>query len=323
MTKLEKFMFDTEFEVDDADWDKEEAEEPVDPNTLPHYSEYDMQAALEKARQESYAEGHATGLAEARNEVEAFAAKELVAVAQKLERLAKAEEANTDQARREAAELALAVGRRLAGALIELHPVAFAEEMIAETLAHMTEALRDSKVVIRVSPDLAEPLTAHIAAVTAKVAFTGQAIVIGDDTLKTGDCRVEWANGGAERLHEDTERWVEDAVARYLVALQEPALHPAVEADEPAAAPQDADAEEPAEAADGVKSVGGSKSVRYDDPAEAEQPAPGVKSVGGSKSVRYDDAGAETTETPAVESADKPADDTVKTVGGSKSVRYD
>ncbi len=324
MAKLEKFLFDTEFEVDDPDWDKEEAEEPVDPNTLPRYSEYEMQGALEQARQEARAEGHAAGLAEAKASIDAFVANELVTLGKRIERLAVAEEANTDAARHEAAGLAMAIGRRLSGALIEMHPVEYAEAMIVDTLEHLTEALRESRIVVRVAPDLAAPLGEHIAAITAKVAFAGQAVVIGDETLGPGDCRVEWAQGGAEMIHSETDRWVSDAVARYLTSLEEPVEVEEEIEEAPVEAAEETEGA-PDEGQNGVKSVGGSKSVRYDETPEEEAPDTGVKSVGGSKSVRYDEPAPEADDAPAADADDTPADagEEIKTVGGSKSVRYE
>ncbi len=287
MAKMEKFLFDTEFEVDDEDWDKEEVVEAPDPDTLPHYSENEMRTALQEAREASHAEGLAIGLSQARSEIASFASQEMVKIGRQIERLADAEASNIDIARREAAGLALAVGRRLAGALIDRHPLAFAEQMIAETLSHLTETLRDSRIVIRVGPELVEPLSAHIAAITAKVAFTGQAIVIGEDGFAAGDCRVEWAHGGAERLMAEIDGWVGDALNRYLTAIEEPSAPEPDDLDEREEETAPEAVEQPE---DGVKSVGGSKSVRYDAPAsDADQPdADEIKTVGGSKSVRYD-----------------------------------
>lgn len=319
MAKMEKFLFDTEFEVDDEDWDKEEVEEAPDPNTLPRYSENEMQAALQQARDESRAEGHAAGLAEAREEVATFASQELVKIGEQITRLASAESNNIDMARHEATGLALSVGRRLAETLIEKHPLAFAEEMISDTLGHMTEALRDSKITIRVAPGLADALSDHIGSIAEKTGFTGQTFVLAAEDFAIGDCRVEWAHGGAERVMADIDTWIEDAVARYLAAIEEP---PAIE--EPTTdTPEEVAPQADETSDDGVKAVGGSKAVRYDTEDTAEdEPDDGVKSVGGSKAVRYD--AEETTEDAPAEPSEAPSeDDGIKTVGGSKSVRYD
>jgi flagellar assembly protein FliH len=284
MAKMEKFLFDTEFEVSREDWDKkdvEETEEAPDPNTLPRYSEDEMQAALLQVREESWSEGHAAGLAEAREEATNFASLELVNIGKQIERLSAAEANNIDKAQHEATGLALSIGRRLANVLIERHPLEFAEEMITETLNHMTEALRESKITIRVAPNLVEPLTSHIGTITKKTNFTGQMVILAEQNFCPGDCRVEWTNGGAERLMTDINSWIEDAVERYLAAIEAP------EANEH----------------DGVKAVGGSKVLRYDDEEKNEE-----------ADVAQPDAAADT----------KPsADDEIKTVGGSKSVRYD
>lgn len=303
MAKMEKFLFDTEFEVGDEDWDKEEiqeVQEPPDPNTLPRYSEEEMQAALLQAQEESRSEGHATGLAEARQETATFASLELVKIGTQIEQLATTEANNIDMAQHEATALALSVGRRLAKVLIERHPLEFAEEMITETLGHMTEALRESKITIRVAPNLAEPLTSHIGKITEKTGFTGQTIILEEQGFGAGDCRVEWAHGGAERMITDIDRWIEDAVGRYLAAIEEPGVQGTIVQDE---IPETIEATPEAIDDDGIKAVGGSKAVRYDEeekPEEADATQPGVTA-----------------------DAEPPADDEIKTVGGSKSVRYD
>jgi flagellar assembly protein FliH len=303
MAKMEKFLFDTEFEVGGEDWDKEEVEEveeAPDPNTLPHYSEDEMQAALLQVREESRHEGHATGLAEAREEAATFASQELVKICKQIERLAAAEANNIDMAQHEATGLALSVGRRLANVLIERHPLEFAEEMITETLNHMTEALRESKITIRVAPNLAEPLTSHIGTITEKTGFTGQTIILEEQDFGAGDCRVEWANGGAERLMTDIDRWIEDAVGRYLATIEE---HEAPEATVEDEIAETNEATPEATEDDGVKAVGGSKAVRYDDEEKPEK--------------------VDVTQPHATAGAEPRADDEIKTVGGSKSVRYD
>ena len=303
MAKMEKFLFDTEFEVGGEDWDKEEVEEveeAPDPNTLPRYSEDEMQAAQLQVREESRSEGHATGLAQAREEAATFASLELVKIGKQIERLAAAEANNIDMAQHEATGLALSVGRRLANVLIERHPLEFAEEMITETLNHMTDALRESKITIRVAPNLAEPLTSHIGTITTKTGFTGQTIILEEQDFGAGDCRVEWANGGAERLMTDIDRWIQDAVGRYLAAIKEPEVPEAIVGDEIV---ETNEATPEATEDDGVKAMGGSKAVRYDDEEKPES--------------------ADTAQPDATADAEPSADDKIKTVGGSKSVRYD
>jgi flagellar assembly protein FliH len=182
--------------------------------------------------------------------------------------------------------------------------------MITDTLSHMTEALREAKITIRVAPDLAEPLTSHIATISAKTGFTGQTIILGDESFGAGDCRVEWAHGGAERLMTDIDTWIEDAVGRYLAAIEEPEAPETVTEDEVATEEIEDSPDATAEAVedDGVKEVGGSKAVRYDSEETNDKPPE------------------EPAAAPVVDaSTDEEAsgDDDVKTVGGSKSVRYD
>ena len=239
-------------------------------------------------------------MAEARQETATFASLELVKIGTQIEQLAATEANNIDMAQHEATALALSVGRRLAKVLIERHPLEFAEEMITETLGHMTEALRESKITIRVAPNLAEPLTSHIGKITEKTGFTGQTIILEEQGFGAGDCRVEWAHGGAERMITDIDRWIEDAVGRYLAAIEEPGVQETIVQDE---TPETIEATPEAIDDDSVKAVGGSKAVRYDEEKKPEE--------------------ADATQRGVTADAEPPADDEIKTVGGSKSVRYD
>ena len=175
----------------------------------------------------------------------------------------------------------------------------FAEEMITETLNHMTEALRESKITIRVAPNLAEPLASYIGKITEKTGFAGQTIILGEQGFGTGDCRVEWAHGGAERMITDIDRWIEDSVGRYLAAIEEPGVPGAIVQDE---IPETIEATPEMIDDDGVTAVGGSKAVRYEEEKHEK---------------------ADTTQPGVTADAEPPADDEIKTVGGSKSVRYD
>jgi flagellar assembly protein FliH len=84
--------------------------------------------------------------------------------------------------------------------------------------------------------------------------YPGRLILIADDTIGPGDCRVEWADGGAERLGERLWRDIDaviqralgvpsDSAARWLTAAE-----PSTEADDKAASAGSAVAPAPPEA---------------------------------------------------------------------------
>ena len=70
------------------------------------------------------------------------------------------------------------------------------ENMVRDALA---EILEEPRVLIHVHPDLVEALNARIGEVAAAANFEGQILIIDDETMASGDCRVTWSSGSAER----------------------------------------------------------------------------------------------------------------------------
>ena len=48
--------------------------------------------------------------------------------------------------------------------------------------------------------------------------FEGRLAVLADESLKAGDCRIEWADGGVNRDHVATLSAIDDVVGRYVAA---------------------------------------------------------------------------------------------------------
>jgi flagellar assembly protein FliH len=200
MSNAVKFMFETPFE--DLDLETFDAAARA---RLPRYSE----AELENARAEALAQGTTMGLERARAEAERAIAKSLDEIDQGLKALQA-----TDQVRRkEAARLALAIGRKLAAALLEREPLAEIEALVRECLSEVAD---EPRVVIRVDEALLEHLKARLETVKAESGFGGEVIVLGDDAIAGSDCRVEWADGGAERSLAVVEGEVAAVIERFL-----------------------------------------------------------------------------------------------------------
>ena len=203
MSSRVKFLFDTDFqEVDPSAVLAREAAEKA-----PVYS----QEQLEAAREEGWGEGRQDGRREAMQELEAAAQAALQRVAAALEQMRLAQE----QRWSEAAAVAVLVARKIAAAAIEAAPLAEIEATIETCLGEFRE---EPRVVIRVAEPLVETLAARLEAITERHGLTTEIVVLGDDGFAEGDCRIEWADGGAERIGAHLEAAVEEAVQRHLTA---------------------------------------------------------------------------------------------------------
>jgi flagellar assembly protein FliH len=210
MSNSVKFMFDTPFEGVSS-----EAFEATARARAPRYSEED----LERGREMALAEGMSAGLEQARLSAEAAIAKSLEQIQQGLKGLEVADHAR----RKEAATLALAIGRKLATALLEREPLAEIEALVRDCLS---EVVDEPRVVTRIDEALLEDLKRRLGPIVAESGFAGEVVVLGDDAFSGSDCRVEWADGGAERRLAAVEHDVAAVIERYLGECESSATEP-------------------------------------------------------------------------------------------------
>lgn len=185
--EMKKFLFDTN------DFDEEKPEEAV---LAPSYSEEQLLVA----KTQSFAQGKAEGIAETRAAQE----EEIQRCLQQLEkmtgRLVMAEDRRELEQMISATKLAMRVTRKLLPDLAHR----FALPEIERTILEAVEARREEpRVTISVPTAHLDALRARIDGMLADRGFAGKVTLVADDNLADTDCRIEWADGGAERLFEN------------------------------------------------------------------------------------------------------------------------
>jgi len=176
------------------------------------YSEADMQAAIEAARRQ----GEEAGIAKGRAEIEARhnrrLAQALAAVSAALDKITGSHCEAVDRTRT-AIELALAIARKL-------HPALAARQGLLEVEAALDECLKtlkkEPRLAAYLSPDLLDPVRAQLEQMITNAGFEGRVVLIGDETMGGGDCRIEWADGGVERDAAKIWQEIEAALDRFL-----------------------------------------------------------------------------------------------------------
>lgn len=116
---------------------------------------------------------------------------------------------------REAVQLAEVIGRRLAGALVDLHPAEAVLTVIEEALAPLR---RTPHLVVRLAEADAGPIGEALRRIAAERGFEGRLMILGEGGIARGDCRIEWADGGIVLDRAVTEAAVSAAVARHLAS---------------------------------------------------------------------------------------------------------
>jgi flagellar assembly protein FliH len=170
-------------------------------------------AELEAAKEAAHAAGIAAGLESAREGYERLAAQALAEASRKMDALDLAQAESSAATRRNAVEVAVTIVRKLLPRLEARHGIAEVEQLVGECLNQLFD---EPRVVIRVHESLLEVLRDRVEALAQSAGFPGRLILIADDTIGPGDCRVEWADGGAERLGDRIWRDIDAVLLRVL-----------------------------------------------------------------------------------------------------------
>lgn len=172
---------------------------------------------LEAAKLAAYAEGEVAGRNAAYGEHQQNIEQALQAIAGILGKIANAEERSRIAARKEATELAATIARKLAGRLIARQPQ---DEIEALVLRCMDDMRDEPRLVVRAAESVVQLLDQRVDQLVAQSGFGGKVVLVPDDTMAPTDCRIDWADGSAERHQAALEQEVDQAVERYVAGLQ-------------------------------------------------------------------------------------------------------
>jgi flagellar assembly protein FliH len=215
---IRKFTFDNDFDrpAKPVAAKPEVVAEPPPPPP-PSFSEAEMAEAVAAARKAALAEGITQGRAEAAAETERKIAAGLNAIGNHLGAIDKQIRGLADGLTENTVELSLAIARQLFPALLRQGGAGEIEAL----LKHCLEALRTEPwFTIRVPAEQAEELDARVQAVGASRGYEGRLTVVGDESLKLGDCRIEWAQGGMIRDREQIWSAIEAAIGQALASAE-------------------------------------------------------------------------------------------------------
>jgi flagellar assembly protein FliH len=121
----------------------------------------------------------------------------------------------------EAVEVAVAVGRKLAAALIAREPFA---EIAALATGCFRQLVAAPHVVIRVNDVLYATVRDQLDEILRAGGFAGRLVVLAEPDIAPGDCRIEWADGGVNRNRAAAETAIAEAVSRYITARRGAAI---------------------------------------------------------------------------------------------------
>jgi len=208
-----KFLFETSF--DSAAGKKPKKRESADKAEIVSAPEVFTSADMKAATEQSFADGAREGAKQAGADLEAGIAQSLEQISTNVDILTAKMKQSQQQMGKEATELAMAIARKLSSTLAERAPLAEIESMIKSCLS---EQHSEPKIVARVSEQFVGPITERIDRVANQSGFVGDLVLIPDNSLEGSACRVEWADGGAERNPRALEAAVNAAVHSFIEA---------------------------------------------------------------------------------------------------------
>ena len=174
-----------------------------------------LAATIAEAEARGYRNGTSAAEAQARTEAERRSALALERIAQLLQALVARFSELERKLEVEAVEVAVAVAGKLAPALVAREPLA---EVAQLATGCFTELRNAPHIAVRVHQTLHATTQELLAKIAQSQGFDGRLIVLGDDAIAPGDCRLEWADGGVVRDSAATATLIEDVVARYVAA---------------------------------------------------------------------------------------------------------
>lgn len=201
--KKGKFMFTRSFDTDAASLAAEALRNAPTPITTMTVAEF------EGAKAESFAEGVRAGKAEAHEEQLATLLLLMERVGATIQGLSKTTAAKQQQTADVVAQAIKAIAQKALPYYLEQQGFAEIEKLVVDTLHQLKE---EPRLVIRVADRHLDDCIKHLNEVAAKAAYEGKLVVLADSSLGPSDCRVEWADGGLERLENNLWASVDQAL---------------------------------------------------------------------------------------------------------------
>jgi flagellar assembly protein FliH len=172
-------------------------------------------ARLAEAEQKGFRNGFAAAQTEAAADTQRRLATALDRISHGINTIAGGLGDITGRMETEAVDVAIATARQICDQLISREPLAEMTALIEECFSHLVAT---PHLVVRVNETLYDGARARIEDLARKFGFEGRLVILAEADIESGDCRIEWADGGIVRERGATEAKITELVSRYLAA---------------------------------------------------------------------------------------------------------
>jgi flagellar assembly protein FliH len=200
-----KFLFDTDFSAPDK-----KRERPATP--------VEIAQKIASAEARAYRDGYDAAQREAKAESDRRAALALEEIGLAIQDIATRFAGIETRMETEAVDVAVAVARKLCSELIAGEPLGEITGLVSDCFSHLVST---PHLVVRINDSLYEPARERIEQLAKRSGFEGRLVILAEPEIATGDCRIEWADGGVVLERAAIEAKISEFVGRYIASRGE------------------------------------------------------------------------------------------------------
>jgi flagellar assembly protein FliH len=120
----------------------------------------------------------------------------------------------------EAVDVAVAVARKLCSELLLREPLGEITGLVSNCFSHLVST---PHLVVRVNDSLYDTARDHVERLAKQSGFDGRIVILAEPEIETGDCRIEWADGGVVLERAAIEAKIDELVRRYIASRNQAA----------------------------------------------------------------------------------------------------
>jgi flagellar assembly protein FliH len=198
-----KFMFDMDF----SSTPDKARERPATPSEIAQ--------RIASAEVRAFRDGYEAGQREAKAESDRRSASALEEIGIGIKSIAARFSDIATRMETEAVDVAVAVARKLCSALISGEPLGEITALVADCFSHLVAT---PHLVVRINDSLYEAARERIERLAKQSGFEGRLVILAEPEIATGDCRIEWADGGVVLERAAIEAKINELVERYIAS---------------------------------------------------------------------------------------------------------
>jgi flagellar assembly protein FliH len=197
-----KFMFDMDFAAPDKAREK--------PPTAA-----DIAQKVANAEARAYRDGFDAAQREAKVESDRRAALALEEIGIAIKGIASRFAGIETRMETEAVDVAVAVARKLCSELLAAEPLGEITGLVSDCFSHLVST---PHLVVRINDALYEDARERIEQLSKQSGFEGRLVILAEPSIASGDCRIEWADGGVVLERAAIEAKINELVGRYMAS---------------------------------------------------------------------------------------------------------